>query len=69
MRGKPGVAIIEANDLQATVDKRLAKGIRPVNQLRGSAHDQHHWRRIQVSKALIADVNAGRADVQSFLFL
>jgi len=42
VRGEPGVTIVEADDLQAGIDERLAKRVRSMNGLRGDPHDEQH---------------------------
>ena len=56
MRGEAGVTIVEADDLQAAIDERMAKRVRPRNGLRADAHDQQHRRRIAAPEALVGDV-------------
>jgi hypothetical protein len=60
--GEAGVAIVEADRLQAVIGDRVEKVARPMNILRGHAHDDQHRRRIAVSDTLIRDVNPGRPD-------
>ena len=61
--GEPGVAIVEADDLQAAIDEGMAKRVRPMNGLRGDPHDEQHDRRVGVPEALIGDVDPGRPDL------
>jgi hypothetical protein len=57
--GEPGVTIVEADDLQAAFDERMAEGVRPINRLRGDPHDEQHESRIGAPEALVGDVDPG----------
>ena len=65
--GEPDVAIVEADQLQAVIDKRMTKLVRPRNGLRGDAHDQQHDRRIAIPEALVGNVDAGWPDLRRLL--
>ena len=64
MGGEPGIAIVEADHLQAAVGEGMAKRVRPVNRLRGDPHDEQHERRVGAAEPLVGDVDPGRPHVR-----
>jgi hypothetical protein len=65
--GKPDVAIVEADDLQATVDERMAECVRPMNGLRADPHDQQHYWHIGIPEALVGNIDPGWPDLRRLL--
>ena len=69
VRGAPRVSVVEAHDVQPTLDERLQKAERPMHELRGNAHHQQDRRVCRVAPLLVGDVDARRPHAPRDVFV
>jgi hypothetical protein len=65
--GEPDVAIVEADDLQTTVNERLTECVRLMNGLRGDPHNEQHHRHIAIPEAPVGDIDPCGPDLRCLL--